>query len=32
VTPHGPEGLFSKSAVDDLIAALADVRRNAAAA
>jgi type I restriction enzyme R subunit len=32
VTPHGPAGLFSKSAVDDVIAVLTDVRRNAAAA
>ena len=32
LTPHGPEGLFNPSAIDELIAALDDVRRMAAAA
>jgi type I restriction enzyme R subunit len=32
LTPQGPEGLFNPSAIDELIAALDDVRRTAAAA
>jgi type I restriction enzyme R subunit len=31
VTPHGPEGLFNGSTVDELIAALDSVKKNAAA-